>query len=371
MSDAYSPHKAVRHLDIIQAVRAGAPARPAHVQIVISDLCNHACDFCAYRDPDYTSSQLFYQIRPGKGGLRKDAVHTERDYNPRRMIPWPKVVEILDDCRDMGVSGVQFTGGGEPTVHPQWANAIDYAVANKLQVGLVTNGVVIGKSQTAIDVASQCAWVRVSIDAGTAATHSAVRHVPESHWDAAWNAVKGLSGRTVIGVGFVVTPGNWREIYEAARLAKEHGASNIRIGAQFSAKEEALFAGFHQEAAELARKAEALSDDLFKVVNRFSEKLSDLRDKSPDYDRCSIQSFTTYIGADLSLYRCCVYAYNDHGKYGSIDGRRFKDVWLEQSRADEMAGLCAKSCQRCQFHGINRFLNYATSSDEPLHSAFV
>lgn len=371
MSDAYSPHKAVRHLDIIQAVRAGVPARPAHVQVILSDLCNQACNFCAYRDPGYTSSQLFYEIKPKGSGLRKDAANPDRNFNPNRQIAWSKVVEILDDCRDMGVSGVQFTGGGEPTVHPQWANAIDYAVASKLEVGLVTNGVVIGKSQTAVDVASQCAWVRVSVDAGNAATYSAVRHVPESHFDAAWNTVRGLSGRTVIGVGFVVTPDNWREIYEATARAKDAGASNIRIGAQFSAKEEALFAGFHREASELARKAEELSDDSFTVVNRFGEKLSDLREKSPDYDRCSYQQLTTYIGADLNLYRCCVYAYNPHGLYGSIKDQRFKDVWMAQARADEMAGFSARSCERCQFHSIQKFLNYATQADDPVHSAFV
>jgi hypothetical protein len=35
---AYSPLKAVRHLDIVQAAREGKPARPAHVQIILSDL---------------------------------------------------------------------------------------------------------------------------------------------------------------------------------------------------------------------------------------------------------------------------------------------------------------------------------------------
>ena len=47
-SDAYSPLKALRHLDIIQAVKQGKPARPAHVQLILSDLCNQACNFCSY-----------------------------------------------------------------------------------------------------------------------------------------------------------------------------------------------------------------------------------------------------------------------------------------------------------------------------------
>jgi hypothetical protein len=125
--EEYSPIKAVRHLDIVQATRAARPARPAHVQLILSDTCNQACNFCAYRDPSYSSSQLFYEIQPGKSGLRRDTEHPERNYNPSRMISTEKALEIIDDCADMGVSGLQFTGGGEPTVHPEFSGILHIA----------------------------------------------------------------------------------------------------------------------------------------------------------------------------------------------------------------------------------------------------
>lgn len=375
MNDAYSPLKALRYLDVLQAVRAGKPARPVHVQVILSDLCNQACDFCAYRDPDYASSQRFFEIKPTGAALRKDVNHPERNYNPARLIQWPKVLEILDDCQALGVEALQFTGGGEPTVHAQWTDAIYEARYRNLKVALVTNGVNVGKSQRGLDAARECEWLRVSIDAATAETYASVRNVPPSHFDAAWRTVRALGStpgqRPLVGVGFVVTPGNWQEIEAAARMARDAGADNIRIGAQFSSRDAELFAGFHDQAAELAQRAELLTTRDFQVFNRFGQKMDDLRSKRPDYDVCGYQSFTTYIGADLNVYRCCVTAYNDAGLLGSLESQRFADLWMSQARADDMAAFSAKSCERCQFNTQNRILDYALRPGSLAHSEFV
>jgi len=375
---AYSTLKALRHLDVIQDIRRGHATRPVHVQVILSDLCNQACDFCAYRDPSYSSSQRFFEINHKHAGaaLRRDTAHPERNYNPNRMIQWPKVQEILDDCAAMGVQAVQFTGGGEPTVHPHWHDAIAYAQTLGLRTALVTNGVNIGRTlnDAGARVASECDWVRVSIDAATRETYTAIRNVPESHFDAAWRAVRSLRQHRrdlVLGVGFVVTPQNWREIYDAAALAKDAGADNIRIGAQFSAAEERLFESFHEYAAALARRAEQLASNHFTVFNRFSEKLDDLRSRRPDYGVCGYQYFTTYIGADLNVYRCCVTAYNDTGALGSIKDQRFRDLWMSPERVESMAEFHAQSCDRCQFNAQNRVLDYVLRAADPTHHEFV
>lgn len=382
--DAYSPLKAVRHLDIVQATRDGKPARPAHVQLILSDLCNQACHFCAYRDPHYSSSQLFYEIKKGPGGLRRDEEHPERNYNPNRMIAKDKALDILTDCAELGVSGVQFTGGGEPTVHPEFVELLLTAQTIGLSTSLVTNGVIAGKKLAAgdhgwLEALLNLSWIRVSLDAGSPTTYASVRSVPEWHFTSALGGIRELrrardeAGRgPIVGVGFVVTPENWGEVYEAARLAKENGADNIRISAQFSAHDEQLFAGFHEACSGLCRDAELLSDkDGFTVYNRFGQKLDDLQQKAPDYDACGYQVMTTYIGADLNVYRCCVLAYNEKGLVGSLKEQSFRDLWMAQERLDKMLAFDARSCDRCQFNTINRNLEYLLRSDEPKHSEFV
>jgi MoaA/NifB/PqqE/SkfB family radical SAM enzyme len=363
VSDPYSPLKALRHLDIVDGIRHARPVRPAHVQMVLSDYCNQGCLGCAYRTPDYTSAQLF---------------HVGADYNPRRFMPSWKAREIIDDCAEMGVRGIQFTGGGEPTAHAGLHDALCYAHDKGLACALVSNGVALAKDALSEVVARTCSWVRISIDAGTRATYAETRRVSGQHWDHALEAVQNLrrhrdrlGTECVVGVGFVVYPYNWREIYSGAILAKGLGADNVRISAMFSAADDEPFQNIHEEAAELARKAESLSGEGFQVINRFGARLDDLKQRRPDYDRCGYQHFTTYIGADLNVYRCCVYAYNERGKVGSLDGRRFKDLWMSQERVEDMHSFNARQCDRCQFNGINRTLAYATAPESQLHEEFV
>jgi MoaA/NifB/PqqE/SkfB family radical SAM enzyme len=174
-----------------------------------------------------------------------------------------------------------------------------------------------------------------------------------------------------IGVGFVVTPDNWREVYQGVELARRLGADNIRISAQFSTADEKLFAEFHEECSALCREAEGLAGPSFRVHNRFGEKLADLRSHRPDYAHCGYQQFTTYIGADLNVYRCCVTSYNERGLVGSLKEQRFKDLWLSQERAKEMLAFDARGCDRCQFNIINRNINYLSQGTPPKHSEFV
>src|SRR5215831_15537667 len=119
--------------------------------MVLSDLCNQACHFCAYRDPTYTSSQLF---------------HIAGNYNPNRMLPFEKVMEILDDCEEIGVKAIQLTGGGEPTVYPRFQEVTEEIGKRGIQWSLVTNGVLAKKWDF-----SKASWIRVSLDAATSATY--------------------------------------------------------------------------------------------------------------------------------------------------------------------------------------------------------
>ena len=92
---------------------------------------------------------------------------------------------------------------------------------------------------------------------------------------------------------------------------------------------------------------------------------------SSTYSFCSYQHYTTYIGGDLNLYRCCVLAYNKRGLVGSLKDRRFDEFWASADRVDDFAEFDASGCERCQFNEKNRSLLYVmgnTASDtSPRH----
>lgn len=353
--NAYSHLKAFRHPDVLHSISNGVPGRLPHVELILADLCQQSCKFCAYRLEGYAPNQLF---------------------DDKRMMATEKALEIVDDCAEIGVQAIQFTGGGEPTLHKGFQQVVERVWQHGMKFSLVSNGVQITPALARLIV--RASWVRVSLDAASEETYCSVRRVHRSHWQKAMDAVRYLRNARdeaktdcVIGVGFVVTPHNWQEVAKAAALAKYLGADNFRISAQFSNEDETMFEGFHAECAKLCAEAEGLSNEGFTVYNRFGDRLEDLRMGSPEDSLCGYQFFTTYIGADLNVYRCCGYAYNSRGLVGSIKDQRFKDFWMSQERFDNQINFDGRGCERCQFRKQNSALAYVLDPAPQMHEAFV
>jgi MoaA/NifB/PqqE/SkfB family radical SAM enzyme len=343
-SSLYSQSKALYQQDRLGDLRAAIQPKPVHVQLILSDLCNQDCSFCAYRMSDGLSTELFA---------------TETTHNPNRQISTEKAREIIADCASMGVKAIQFTGGGEPTVHKHCTELIGYAQAHGIETALVTNGVRLDPKNQHI---RRLKWLRVSVDAGSAATYAATRRVNQSHWHKVWTNISKLTFDGVLGVGFVVTPSNYHEILDCAAKAKAYGADNIRIGAVFSNIGVHFYDNCLSDAIDCVNQAKALEDDHFKVIDLFGRRIDDLESR-PDHPFCGYQYFTTYIGADLNVYRCCNTAYTRHGLLGNLKNQRFRDL------APALAPFDARSCNFCQFKGQNEAINAAL--EMPEHRNFV
>jgi len=353
MPNPYSPMKFYAHPDRLAMLRVGQHVAPLHVQLVVSDLCQQACDGCAYRMEGYTSNTLF--------GV-EEAGH--RNNNPNRQIPTDKVIEILSDCARLGVKAIQFTGGGEPCLHRDLDRFLRFGDACGFDLALVTNGVAVTHAILEPLLTGGDNWLRFSIDAGTEATYCATRRAPRQHWNQLLNHI-GMavtlrnatpSARLVIGVGFVVTKDNYHEIEEGVLLARELGVDNVRISALFQPANAAYFAPFYTAAAQACSAAASLATDTFQVINMFGDRLSDLELAHPDYPTCGVQRLTTYIGGDQTVYRCCNLAYHPRGILGSLIDRTFYDLWHDPTTPINMAHLDAHDCPRCQFNEKNRVL---------------
>ncbi|KKM02422.1 hypothetical protein LCGC14_1784650, partial [marine sediment metagenome] len=59
MSTLYSTLKAAWHQERLDTFRAGRIPPPVHIHMILSDLCNQDCHFCAYRMSGGLSSELF------------------------------------------------------------------------------------------------------------------------------------------------------------------------------------------------------------------------------------------------------------------------------------------------------------------------
>jgi MoaA/NifB/PqqE/SkfB family radical SAM enzyme len=359
----YSSEKATFHLDRMQVLRDGGQPDPVHVLLVISDLCSHDCAFCCFRMPGNANNQLF--------GV--EAIHG-RNNNPNRMIPYLKVVEILDDCREMGVKAIELTGGGEPSVHPQFKEILNAAIDRGFEVGLITHGALL--SPAAIQTLTRARWVRFSVDAATSSTYSAIRRVHPVQFDrvkrnmaAIVREKHAVRSDLTIGVSFVLTLENFQEVLQAAEDARELGVDIFRISAEFGPERLSTFAAVADEITAMCTEASQLSTPNFRVINQWPDRKADLALGHPEYRTCWYQQFTTFIGGDQNVYRCCNTAYNARGLIGSIKEQSFQSLWRSAEKQRQFAAFDARGCAMCHVNDRNRAID--RSLQVPAHVNFV
>lgn len=358
---AYSSDKAASHPQSLLMLRRGQQPYPVHVQLVISDYCNQNCNFCAYRTEGYSSNALFKVVEGEKV-----------NYNPRRMIPWDKLKEIVADCKAMKVRAIQITGGGEPTVHPHFDDLVALILAAGIDVAVVTNGLLM--SQKRAELLARCAWVRVSIDCASEDSYAAIRRVPKEEFEIVKRNVRRLCsvpGRTAyVGIGYTVTRDNCREVLEGCKLAKDLGADNIRVSAVFQNDDHHYFDAIERQIVDDLDTASYLNDEKFRIFNNFQARYSDLEQGRPDYQKCHYMQFTTYVGGDQNVYVCCVNSYNDRGLIGSLAEQSFLRLWQSHTKEEMFEEFDARDCDRCMFNEKNRRID-ALVREPQSHDNFV
>lgn len=360
---AYSELKGAWHLDRIEAMRSGRSVIPVEIQLILSDLCNHDCFFCAYRASDGLSSEQF-------GEKRSDGTI---NHNPSRMILAAKASEIIRDAASLGVKSIVFTGGGEPTVHPDHMMLFEEALDLGLSCSLNTNGDVLRPGWN--EVWPRMEYVRFSVDAGTDAEYSEIRKVPSGRYEKVLRHLANLvnscevkESSCVVGAGYVVTPENWKNLDEGVRRIKDTGAKYVRMASMQTLRGQAAYPDDTWALAKssVAEVSARHSSDEFAVVDLFDSAMG----KRMTDPRCGFQELVAYIGANLKVYRCCYTAYTSLGEVADLAEKSLREWVTGQEKDAIYRGFDARSCLTCPLEGKNRVINYLTEPS-PLHVNFI
>ncbi len=140
--------------------RRGAEEFPLMVVISIIYPCNFGCPNCPYTD--------------GNSELRK--FYHEHDGDLISVQLWNK---MADECGQYA-AWMRCTGGGEPMLHPQMTEMIEYAKSQGARVWLNTNGSMFGpheKHRRNLEriITAGIDLIEFSVDAGNAETFAKVR----------------------------------------------------------------------------------------------------------------------------------------------------------------------------------------------------
>ena len=373
MTKIFDPkQKILANLDYVAKLLVTGYSPPILVEVDPSNACNHGCPFCI---------SSYIHLPESKGLETYDRSVMAKDI----------LFRLCYDLMKIGVKAVNWTGGGEPTVNPHLKDAISILGWGGIKQGIFTNGTLLDKYdlfQVLIDFFS---WVRISVDAGTPDSYNAIRRVRQDHgWDKMVSNLKKLTeinkGQIDIGVGFVITPHNYKEILDFANFFKEFDVTYLQYKPEIVNREreggiQRTLEFWKNDVFPLLEQAQDILGDKFQL-NGY--KLRDLTENTLDYGRtykrCFGSQLSPCVGADGHVYVCTNHRGYKQYSYGSLYKRSFIEIWKDVALRKMVMDVIEKdekfcNCtQLCKPHESNKILwdLYETIHDPDLkHSEFV
>jgi wyosine [tRNA(Phe)-imidazoG37] synthetase (radical SAM superfamily) len=187
---------------------------PSQIIVDVTEVCNLACIHCPH--PAFKKSE---------------------HYGARYLNPELNAKMVDEVCeRGQGITQyIRYTGEGEPLVHPQGYDMIEYAASHSgVFVTLTTNGTIMNEKRTRKLLDSGVHMIDISIDAFTAGTYARIRVNGDFNVTCAnviklieW--VKRSKSRTKVVVSYIEQPQNMKETKDFDAYWRDQGADYVVI----------------------------------------------------------------------------------------------------------------------------------------------
>lgn len=350
-----NPRKTIVHADKLAALAAGRDVFPVTVELDLVDCCNHACWWCV--DPRHGQ----HQLEPAF------------------------VSSLLRELKTLGIEGIVYKGGGEPTLHPSFADVLAETHALGFEAGIVTNGSKLHRYSEVI--ARHANYLRVSIDAPTAASHA------ELHQSRDFDHIVDGVSRTiaqrnrcgqrhpVIGLSFAMDFQMLGLVDEAVRLGDRLNVDYIlfrppfmeevgRTSRMTAEQKSEVLAAFDCAKATYQGRMTVLidywiSDSDAAVMKARGESPRRGRYTRPGMNgiehvtgRCVASPLLAVVAADHQVYPCCNLRLLDEWGIGQINyerGDTFEKLWRGPGRRAVLDRLHHTECIRHCTHPLSKY----------------
>lgn len=284
---------------IQQWYTSGKTSSPVLVEVDPVNYCNASCPWCFYAKPE----------RP-------------------LMLDTNAILSATKDMAAMGVSAINWTGGGEPTLHPDFPEMVQHTFDYGLQQGLFTNCLPGGNPANP----QLFEWIRVSItDKGLNAV--------DNRLFAAYR------DGTTVGICMNLTPENWDQCEENCLKAREMGAHYFQV-------RPALEQDYtRQRYVEAPIHINVHETDTFKVhipTYKFADCMS-----PKGYSQCYGGWFTPVIDYRGDVRNCNYHLEDSARVIGNITTESFADIWARMPAHIEVTSDCQNCCKN---HETNKVL---------------
>lgn len=339
----------------LEPIARGELPMPLDWHIYPSNICNHKCVWCMFRQ-------------------------NGEQFNFRVQIPRPLLLRAVTDAARTGAVHVEFAGGGEPLINKATPAALELAQrlgaerkaagGRRLWVGLTTNGRLLTP-----EIAALCDSLRVSLNAGTAEQHLKTNHANDGagDWHEILDAIRAARPhrKQDLGLAFVVDADNYQDITPFVDLAIDLDADFVHIRPAFwyDEEEDRRVRSIMPAALKLCEAARDKHKHARTQIHAITEKFEGFW--SPrSYHRCRAVLSGACLRATGDFAVCQDRTDLVFGKEPSYAlGATFEEVW----HSDEHAAVVARihdgeggelsACPRCVWNGRNNAIEAIERDD--------
>lgn len=116
------------------AYMAGERVYPINIEVSPSGVCNASCEFCFYANTG------------------------ELGHHRKVFLDYTKLATVLEEAAGLGVRSVSWTGGGDPSLHPQIGRLVEWVSTLGMKQGMFTNALAEPKYDPRL-----LDWIRVTM----------------------------------------------------------------------------------------------------------------------------------------------------------------------------------------------------------------
>lgn len=319
--------------DRLQDFMDGKRIMPVTLDMGIHKGCNMRCIFCY-------------------GTYQKPA----NDY-----IPTEKLLQVAEDAGKAGIKAICVIGDGEPTMNPGLYPFVGALVANKVEAGLATNGLLLNNEKTEF-LTENCTWIRFTI----CATGDKYRQIHKGTPEGSFEKIKATiahavkhKGKCTIGMQMVLVPQCFDQVIPLAQLGVDLGVDYVQIK-QFSDAGSGMPMHFdmnkYKQVEEDLKTAEKMSNTTTEIIIKWcamevSKNIT--MNKKWSFDRCIDLPFLFQISGNGKCYPCGYLFNHEDYCYGDLitqslaeilNGERYWSIVDKVAKMD-LEKLCTGQCR--------------------------
>ena len=298
---------------------------PRFISSWISEVCNLDCTYCFFSDTNYDKS------------------HTYIDAD--RFIQW------LSQAKAAGAESLEFSGGGEPTLHPRFQEIFTRASGMGYALGIITHAC----NPMPLEAMSRYfKYVRCGLDAATTETHDLIkRNKRTNYWfPKAIENIKELvrlrdmksDNDFTVGIKVVLNTINFHELQDMINLSEDLKVNYIQIKQEHSSDH-------NLSDEQFIEASEILNSEALKNPGRFTQVKGTMVHQRATV-KCFMSPIHTVVTATGKILQCCFF---EDRPIGTIF-QDFRDVWGNEQHRKVVEMTTISECDKidCRWNYFNK-----------------